>query len=127
MEWNETKWNENDYHCDRSGTRTRGTGTAALPTSLAASILAAQRKPVNCSMFARCRLRAGQFTGRLAEQLPDGGLAVGFAISAPMLSRAVSDNSGPQTCYVRGDARRLPFGDETFDAACCFGRAVPDA
>jgi ubiquinone/menaquinone biosynthesis C-methylase UbiE len=33
----------------------------------------------------------------------------------------VLDNSGQQTCYVRGDARKLPFGDETFDAVCCFG------
>lgn len=38
-----------------------------------------------------------------------------------MLTRAVQDNSGPRTCYVRGDARELPFGDETFDAVCCFG------
>lgn len=38
-----------------------------------------------------------------------------------MLTRAVADNSGPHTCYVRGDARMLPFEDETFDAVCCFG------
>ena len=38
-----------------------------------------------------------------------------------MLTRAVLDNSGPRTCYVRGDAGTLPFGDETFDAVCCFG------
>jgi ubiquinone/menaquinone biosynthesis C-methylase UbiE len=63
----------------------------------------------------------GNFTGPLAAQLPDGSLAVGFDISAPMLTRAVLDNSGPQTCYVRGDAHKLPFGDETFDAVCCFG------
>jgi SAM-dependent methyltransferase len=63
----------------------------------------------------------GNFTAPLAEQLPDGGLAVGFDISEPMLTRAVLDNSGPRTCYVRGDARMLPFDDETFDAVCCFG------
>lgn len=63
----------------------------------------------------------GNFTGQLARQLPGGGLAVGFDISEPMLIRAVSDNSGPGTCYVRGDAQALPFGDETFDAVCCFG------
>lgn len=63
----------------------------------------------------------GNFTGPLAEQLPPGGLAVGFDISEPMLSRAVLDNSGPRTCYVRGDAHMLPFDDETFDAVCCFG------
>jgi SAM-dependent methyltransferase len=63
----------------------------------------------------------GNFTGKLAEQLPPGGLAVGFDISVPMLTRAVQDNSGPRTCYVRGDAGMLPFDDESFDAVCCFG------
>lgn len=63
----------------------------------------------------------GNFTGQLAENLSAGGLAIGFDISEPMLTRAVADNSGPQVCYVRGDAHQLPFGDETFDAVCCFG------
>ena len=63
----------------------------------------------------------GNFTGQLAQRLPDGGLAVGLDISEPMLTRAVLDNSGPRTCYVSGDAGTLPFGDETFDAVCCFG------
>jgi SAM-dependent methyltransferase len=63
----------------------------------------------------------GNFTRQLAHRLPEGGLAVGFDISEPMLTRAVLDNSGPRTCYVRGDAHALPFGDETFDAVCCFG------
>jgi ubiquinone/menaquinone biosynthesis C-methylase UbiE len=63
----------------------------------------------------------GNFTSNLAGQLPAGGLAVGLDISVPMLTRAVQDNSGPRTCYVRGDAGTLPFGDETFDAVCCFG------
>jgi ubiquinone/menaquinone biosynthesis C-methylase UbiE len=63
----------------------------------------------------------GNFTGPLAAELPDCSLAVGFDISAPMLTPAVQDNSGPRTCYVRGDAHQLPFDDETFDAVCCFG------
>ncbi len=63
----------------------------------------------------------GTFTGPLADELPDGGLAVGFDISEPMLARGVLDNGGARTCYVRGDARMLPFADETFDAVCCFG------
>ncbi len=63
----------------------------------------------------------GNFTAPLAEQLPDGGVAVGFDISEPMLTRAVVDNGTARTCYVRGDARRLPFTDATFDAVCCFG------
>jgi SAM-dependent methyltransferase len=70
----------------------------------------------------------GNFTGPLARQLPDGGLAVGFDISEPMLTRAVLDNNASDTCYVRGDARALPFADATFDAVCCFGALylVPD-
>jgi SAM-dependent methyltransferase len=63
----------------------------------------------------------GNFTGQLVQRLPDDGLAVGLDISEPMLTRAVLDNSGPRTCYVRGDASSLPFGDQTFDAVCCFG------
>lgn len=63
----------------------------------------------------------GNFTAPLAAELPDDGLAVGFDISEAMLTRAVVDNSTPRTCYVRGDARVLPFADETFDAVCCFG------
>lgn len=63
----------------------------------------------------------GNFTAPLAEQLPVGGLAVGFDISEPMLTRAVVDNGTARTCYVRGDARRLPFADASFDAVCCFG------
>ena len=63
----------------------------------------------------------GNFTGQLAKGLPAGGLAIGLDISEPMLTRAVLDNSGPQVCYVRGDAQHLPFSDETFDAVCCFG------
>lgn len=63
----------------------------------------------------------GNFTVPLAAHLPATGLAVGFDISEPMLTRAVLDNSAPRTCYVRGDARTLPFVAETFDAVCCFG------
>lgn len=63
----------------------------------------------------------GNFTGKLAKHLSAGGLAVGFDISEPMLTRAVRDNSGSGICYVRGDALHLPFDNETFDAVCCFG------
>ncbi len=63
----------------------------------------------------------GNFTGQLARSLSPAGVAIGFDISEPMLTRAVQDNSGPQVCYVRGDAHFLPFDDQTFDAVCCFG------
>ncbi|HEY7053288.1 MAG TPA: methyltransferase domain-containing protein [Mycobacterium sp.] len=62
----------------------------------------------------------GNFTQRLARPISDG-IAVGLDISEPMLRRAVHDNGGARTCYVRADARELPFDDETFDAVCCFG------
>lgn len=63
----------------------------------------------------------GNFTQRLAENLSGDGLAVGLDISEPMLTRAVLDNSAEHICYLRADARKLPFDDETFDAVCCFG------
>ena len=39
----------------------------------------------------------------------------------PRCSRARSrTRSAPNVAYVRGDAERLPFADETFDAVSCF-------
>ncbi|COV05827.1 methyltransferase [Mycobacterium tuberculosis] len=63
----------------------------------------------------------GNFTEPLSGHPPDGGLAVGFDISAPTLTSTALDNRGPRTCHIRGHARMVPFGDETFDAVCCFG------
>lgn len=63
----------------------------------------------------------GNFTHYLSERLSGAAIAVGFDISKPMLHRAVVDNSGARVGYVRGDAGRLPFADNTFDAVCCFG------
>jgi ubiquinone/menaquinone biosynthesis C-methylase UbiE len=63
----------------------------------------------------------GNFTRALSNQMPDDGLAGGFDISEPMLSRAVLDNSGERTCYFRGDDRVLPFDDQMSYAVCCFG------
>lgn len=63
----------------------------------------------------------GNFTASLGGALVGDGLAIGFDISVPMLTRAVADNSGERVAYIRGDARRLPFADETFDAVCCYG------
>ncbi|WP_280265839.1 class I SAM-dependent methyltransferase [Nocardia wallacei] len=70
----------------------------------------------------------GNFTHYLSERLSGDGYAVGIDFSVPMLRRAVTDNCGPRTGYVRGDARRLPFPDGSFDAVCCFGALylIPD-
>ena len=78
--------------------------------------------PVGRTQIARYRLRPREFHWTVGDNnCRTDGLAVGLDISVPMLTRAVLDNSGPRTCYVRGDAGTLPFGDETFDAVCCFG------
>ncbi|MBF6333808.1 class I SAM-dependent methyltransferase [Nocardia transvalensis] len=63
----------------------------------------------------------GNITHFLSERLSGDGFAVGVDFSAAMLRQARADNSGPRVAYVRGDARRLPFPDSSFDAVCCFG------
>ncbi|WP_027499932.1 class I SAM-dependent methyltransferase [Rhodococcus sp. UNC363MFTsu5.1] len=62
----------------------------------------------------------GNFTRYFGERLAGEGVAVGFDISRPMLDQAVRTGRGPHAAYVRGDARRLPFDDGTFDAVCCY-------
>jgi ubiquinone/menaquinone biosynthesis C-methylase UbiE len=62
----------------------------------------------------------GNFTRSFAPVVGSGGLVVGFDESATMLAKAVEQNTADQVGYVRGDARALPFRDETFDAVGCF-------
>jgi len=64
----------------------------------------------------------GNFTRRFARTVGDTGLAIGIDASATMLARAVADTRAElrNVAYVRGDAVRLPFRDEAFDAVCCF-------
>lgn len=58
----------------------------------------------------------GNVTASLVRAAGPDGLALGVDISEPMLARAVRAESGPQVGFLRADAQRLPFRDETFDA-----------
>ena len=62
----------------------------------------------------------GNFTREFASVVGGHGLAVGIDASATMLARAVRDTPRREVAYVRGDAVRLPFRDDAFDAVCCF-------
>ncbi|MFC8526646.1 class I SAM-dependent methyltransferase [Nocardia sp. NPDC057227] len=70
----------------------------------------------------------GNFTRHLSRELTGDGRVIGLDYSEPMLGQAIRDNAAPRACYVRGDARTLPFADGTFDAVCCFGALylIPD-
>ena len=61
----------------------------------------------------------GNFTRDFARVAGEG-LVVGLDASRTMLAAAVYESERPNLAYVRGDACRLPFRDETFDAICCF-------
>jgi SAM-dependent methyltransferase len=61
----------------------------------------------------------GNFTRAFADVARDG-LVVGLDASRTMLAQAVREPPPGRVAYVRGDASRLPFRDETFDAVCCF-------
>ncbi|WP_102144397.1 class I SAM-dependent methyltransferase [Mycobacterium hubeiense] len=61
----------------------------------------------------------GNFTGWFGSQVAPDGLAVGVDASHAMLRRAVVDNCGPCTAYLRGDAEHLPFADGVADAVSC--------
>jgi arsenite methyltransferase len=58
----------------------------------------------------------GNVTASLARAAGPDGLALGVDISEPMLARAVRAEAGERVGFVRADAQRLPFRDETFDA-----------
>jgi SAM-dependent methyltransferase len=62
----------------------------------------------------------GNFTRDFARVVGSDGLAVGIDASATMLARAARDTPPGEVAYVRGDAVRLPFRAQSFDAVCCF-------
>lgn len=62
----------------------------------------------------------GNFTRSFAPAVGSAGLVVGLDESATMLTKAVQANNPDQVAYVRGDARKLPFADASFDAVGCF-------
>ena len=70
----------------------------------------------------------GSITTSLAHAAGPDGLALGIDISEPMLARAVRAAAGPQVGFLRADAQKLPFRDETFDAAISVAvlQLVPD-
>jgi arsenite methyltransferase len=59
----------------------------------------------------------GTVTASLADAAAPDGLALGVDISEAMLERAVRNEAGPEVGFLRADAQRLPFRDDTFDAA----------
>jgi SAM-dependent methyltransferase len=70
----------------------------------------------------------GSITTALAHAAGPDGLALGVDISEPMLARAVHAAAGPQVGFLRADAQRLPFRDETFDVAVSIAvlQLIPD-
>jgi SAM-dependent methyltransferase len=58
----------------------------------------------------------GNLTTKVGNIVGSSGLALGLDVSAPMLRRAVEAGPPPQVGFLRGDARELPFHDDTFDA-----------
>jgi SAM-dependent methyltransferase len=65
----------------------------------------------------------GNFSREFARTVGETGLVVGIDASRPMLERAVREapTAGVDNlAFVHGDAVRLPFRDQSFDAVCCF-------
>lgn len=62
----------------------------------------------------------GNYTRPLARAAGDG-LTVGLDASEAMVAAAAERGGGENLAYLRGDACALPFGDESFDAACSVG------
>jgi len=70
----------------------------------------------------------GSITTALAHAAGPHGLALGVDISEPMLARAVRAAADSQVGFLRADAQRLPFRDESFDVAVSIAvlQLIPD-
>ncbi|MGV9800915.1 methyltransferase domain-containing protein [Mycobacterium sp. NPDC003449] len=70
----------------------------------------------------------GNITAALARAAGLDGVALGVDISEPMLERAVKAEAGRQVGFLRADAQRLPFRDESFDAVISLAvlQLIPD-
>ncbi|BDY28423.1 methyltransferase domain-containing protein [Mycolicibacterium mageritense] len=71
----------------------------------------------------------GNITAALARAAGLDGIALGVDISEAMLDRAVKAEAGRQVGFLRADAQRLPFRDESFDAVISLAvlQLIPDA
>lgn len=71
----------------------------------------------------------GNVTAALARAAGPDGLALGVDISESMLARAAAAEAGRQVGFIRADAQRLPFRDESFDAVNSIAvlQLIPDA
>jgi ubiquinone/menaquinone biosynthesis C-methylase UbiE len=65
----------------------------------------------------------GNFSREFARAVGPDGLVVGVDASPTMLARGAADTARAgiaNLALIRADATALPFGDGSFDAACCF-------
>jgi SAM-dependent methyltransferase len=62
----------------------------------------------------------GNFTSFFAGRLDGDGFVIGLDSSAPMMERALRDNSCDRAVYMRGNALDLPFNSSAFDVVSCF-------
>ena len=70
----------------------------------------------------------GSITATLGHAAGPDGLALGVDVSEPMLARAVRAAAAPQVGFLRADAQRLPFRDQSFDVAVSIAvfQLIPD-
>lgn len=70
----------------------------------------------------------GNYSDDAAAGLTGDGRYVGVDYSAAMLGRAARDHHAERVTFVRGDAHRLPFADDSFDTVLCLAALylIPD-